>query len=48
MAHEPSELIEVHWVELDTACRDALSGAIMDGKTALGLLRAQARLAPRA
>ena len=48
MAHEPSELIEVHWVDLDTACRDALSGAIMDGKTALGLLRAQARLASRA
>jgi len=47
MAHEPSELIEVHWVELETACRDALSGAIADGKTALGLLRAQARLAVR-
>jgi ADP-ribose pyrophosphatase len=47
MAHEPSELIEVHWVELDTACRDALSGQITDGKTALGLLRAQARLAAR-
>lgn len=48
MAHEPSELIEVHWVELDAACRDALSGEITDGKTALGLLRAQARLATRA
>jgi ADP-ribose pyrophosphatase len=47
MAHEPSELIEVHWVELDGACRDALSGEIADGKTALGLLRAQARLAAR-
>jgi len=46
-AHEPSELIEVHWVELDTACRDAASGAIRDGKTALGLLRAQAWLAAR-
>jgi ADP-ribose pyrophosphatase len=47
MAHEPSELIEVHWVELDQACRDALEGVIADGKTAVGLLRAQARLAAR-
>jgi 8-oxo-dGTP pyrophosphatase MutT (NUDIX family) len=47
MVHEPSELIEVHWVELHAACRDALSGGISDGKTALGLLRAQARLAAR-
>lgn len=47
MAHEPSELIEVHWVPLDTACREALDGQISDGKTALGLLRAQARLDDR-
>jgi 8-oxo-dGTP pyrophosphatase MutT (NUDIX family) len=47
MAHEPSELIEVHWIELEGACRDALSGRITDGKTALGLLRAQAQLAAR-
>ena len=45
MAHEPAELIEVHWVPIDAACARALAGEINDGKTALGLLRAQARLA---
>ena len=44
-AHEPSELIEIHWVPLAEACRRALEGEINDGKTAVGLLRAQARLA---
>jgi 8-oxo-dGTP pyrophosphatase MutT (NUDIX family) len=44
MAHEPAELIEVHWVPMAEACRRALAGEINDGKTALGLLRAQARL----
>jgi 8-oxo-dGTP pyrophosphatase MutT (NUDIX family) len=44
MAHEPSELIEVHWVPLDEACARALAGELNDGKTALGLLRAQAKL----
>lgn len=44
MAHEPSELIEVHWVDLEAACRDALAGRIGDGKTVVGLLRARARL----
>lgn len=44
MAHEPSELIEVHWVDLEAACRDALEGRISDGKTVVGLLRARARL----
>ena len=43
-AHEPSELIEIHWVPLAEACRRALEGEINDGKTAVGLLRAQARL----
>ena len=43
-AHEPSELIEVHWVDLEAACRDALEGRIGDAKTVIGLLRAQARL----
>jgi ADP-ribose pyrophosphatase len=44
MHHEPAELIEVHWIDLDEACRRALSGEINDGKTALGLLRARAAL----
>ncbi|MFO1399614.1 MAG: NUDIX hydrolase [Steroidobacteraceae bacterium] len=44
MAHEASELIEVHWVDLDQACSDALEGRISDGKTIVGLLRARARL----
>jgi ADP-ribose pyrophosphatase len=44
IAHEPAELIEVHWVPMAEACRRALAGEINDGKTALGLLRAQARL----
>jgi len=42
-AHEPSEVIEVHWVALDEARRWALDGTIRDGKTALGVLRAAAR-----
>jgi 8-oxo-dGTP pyrophosphatase MutT (NUDIX family) len=41
MAHEPGELIEVHWVDLELACSQALNGDISDGKTALGLLRAR-------
>lgn len=45
MQHEAAELIEVHWVPLSEACRRALGGELNDGKTALGLLRAQARLA---
>ena len=44
MAHEPAELIEVHWVPIEEACRRALAGEINDGKTALGLLRARAQL----
>lgn len=39
-ALEPSEVIEVHWVPLAQACERALTGDIIDGKTALGLLRA--------
>ena len=45
MAHEAAELIEVHWVPISEACRRALGGELNDGKTALGLLRAQAQLA---
>ncbi len=44
MSHEPAELIEVHWVPIEEACRRALAGELNDGKSALGLLRAQARL----
>jgi 8-oxo-dGTP pyrophosphatase MutT (NUDIX family) len=44
MAHEPAELIEIHWMALEEACRRALRGEISDGKTALGLLRARAAL----
>jgi len=45
IAHEAAELIEIHWVPFDDACRRALAGDINDGKTALGLLRARALLA---
>ncbi len=43
-AHEPHELIEVHWVELGEAVRRALAGEIRDGKTVVGLVRAAAQL----
>ena len=45
IAHEAAELIEIHWVPFSEACQRTLSGELNDGKTALGLLRAQARLA---
>lgn len=41
---EAGEVIEVHWVPLEHACRRALDGEIVDGKTCIGLLRAQAAL----
>jgi 8-oxo-dGTP pyrophosphatase MutT (NUDIX family) len=40
-AHEPSELIEVHWVTFEQACAWALDGTVADCKSALGLLRAR-------
>ena len=43
-SHEASEVIELHWVPLAEACRRALWGEIDDGKTIVGLLRAQARI----
>jgi len=43
-AHEPSELIEVHWIALVEACEWALDGTVADCKTALGLLRAREAL----
>ncbi|HEY3809131.1 MAG TPA: NUDIX hydrolase [Steroidobacteraceae bacterium] len=47
VAREAAEVIEVHWVDLELACRRALDGEYTDGKTALGLLRARAALAAR-
>lgn len=44
-AHEPSEVIEVHWIAFEEACGWAERGEIRDGKTALGLLRARYALA---
>lgn len=45
MEHEAAELIEVHWIPIAEACQRALSGELVDGKTVVGVLRAQARLA---
>lgn len=36
------EVLSVHWVSLDEACARAVSGEIVDGKTVVALLRAQA------
>ena len=44
VAHERSEVIEVHWVAFGQACEWALDGTIADCKTALGLLRARAAI----
>lgn len=40
-AHEHAEVIEVHWVPFAEAYQWALEGRIRDGKTAIGLIRAQ-------
>jgi 8-oxo-dGTP pyrophosphatase MutT (NUDIX family) len=40
-AHESGEVIEIHWLPLEEACRWALDGTIADCKTAIGLLRAR-------
>jgi 8-oxo-dGTP pyrophosphatase MutT (NUDIX family) len=40
--HERYEVIQVHWIPLENAVQQALSGEIRDGKTIVGLLRAQA------
>jgi ADP-ribose pyrophosphatase len=42
--HEPYELFEAHWVDFPEALGRAMSGAILDSKTVVGLLRAAARL----
>jgi ADP-ribose pyrophosphatase len=44
MSHEPSESIEVHWIDFVEACIRAESGDINDGKTVVGLLRARSAL----
>lgn len=38
--HEAYEVIEVHWVPLAEAVRQALDGELRDAKTVVGLLRA--------
>jgi 8-oxo-dGTP pyrophosphatase MutT (NUDIX family) len=42
--HERYEVIQVHWIPLDDAVHQALSGEIRDAKTIIGLLRAQAHI----
>jgi len=42
-AHEPHEVIEVHWLPFEEAWRKAVDGEYTDGKTLIGLLRTQAR-----
>jgi 8-oxo-dGTP pyrophosphatase MutT (NUDIX family) len=42
--HEQYEVIEVHWLALDDAVRQASSGELRDAKTVIGLLRAAARM----
>jgi ADP-ribose pyrophosphatase len=41
---EAGEIFTVGWEPLDEACRRALAGEIVDAKTVIGLLRAQAAL----
>jgi 8-oxo-dGTP pyrophosphatase MutT (NUDIX family) len=41
-SHERHEIIEVHWIPLSDAVQRALSGEYQDGKTVIGLLRAEA------
>lgn len=43
-AHEPHEVIEVHWIPFETAWGKAVDGEYTDGKTLIGLMRAHARL----
>jgi ADP-ribose pyrophosphatase len=45
--HEPHEVIAIHWVPYARALEMAMTGAIIDGKTLVGLCRAQGFLAPR-
>ena len=45
--HERHEVIQVHWIPMDEAVRQALSGELRDGKSLIGLLRAQDRCRAR-
>ena len=40
-AHEHAEVIEVHWIPFAEAYQWAVDGRLVDGKTAMGLIRAQ-------
>lgn len=40
-APEANEVLEVHWVPFEEACKRALTGDITDSKTVMGLLRAR-------
>jgi ADP-ribose diphosphatase len=42
VAHENSEVIEVHWVPFEEAYRWAMEGTIRDAKSVIGLARAHA------
>jgi ADP-ribose pyrophosphatase len=42
--HEPYEVLEVHWIDFREALGRAMTGAILDSKTVVGLIRAAARL----
>jgi ADP-ribose pyrophosphatase len=45
--HEEHEVIEVHWKPLDEVVRMAEQGEIRDGKSLVGIFRANARVASR-
>lgn len=49
VAHNPQadEIIEIHWLPLETAAEMAVQGEIRDAKTVVGLLRAQSLLSDR-
>lgn len=44
-SHEMHEVIEVHWVPLADAVRQAAEGELRDAKTVIGLMRAASRMA---
>lgn len=47
LSHEHAEVIEVHWVPFAAAYEWALNGEIRDGKTIVGLFRAERFVASR-
>lgn len=44
--HEQHEVIEVHWVPLADAARQAATGELRDAKTVIGLMRTASKLSP--